>query len=111
MDRDKAIGAFAEPRRRAILELVSAREMPAGQVCAAFPEVAQSTVSQHLRVLREAGLVSERREGTRRLYRANADVLEQLQGYLSGLWAASLDVAKTAAEDAAGQDGRAESAS
>ncbi|WP_195907862.1 ArsR/SmtB family transcription factor [Microbacterium gorillae] len=108
MDRDKAIDAFAEPRRRAILELVSTREMPAGQVCAAFPEVSQSTVSQHLKVLRETGLVFERRDGTRRLYRANADALEELQRYLSDLWASSLSVAKTLAEDAGGLGHRAD---
>lgn len=97
--------ALAKPRVRAVLELVADHELPAGQVGAAFPEVSQPTVSQHLRVLREAGLVTERREGTRRLYRANAQALDELRQYMSDLWAASVEQAKSLAERDAPAEG------
>lgn len=90
--------AFAEPRRRAILELVAESELPAGQISSRFPEVSASAVSQHLRVLKDVGLLVERREGTRRLYRADAEALEQLRAYLNDLWVSSLKVAQRLAE-------------
>ncbi|MDR1999366.1 MAG: metalloregulator ArsR/SmtB family transcription factor [Frankiaceae bacterium] len=104
VERDRAIEAFAEPRRRAILELVSSAELPAGKVSAAFPEVSQSAVSQHLRTLREAGLVRERRDGTRRWYRASAGALEELRQYLGGLVTSSLAVAESPPADEGGGD-------
>lgn len=96
--QEKALQAFAEPRRRAILELVAETELPAGQISARFQDVSASAVSQHLRVLKEVGLLVERRAGTRRLYRADASALEELRSYLDGLWAASLEVARSVAE-------------
>ncbi len=63
------ISVFAEPRRREILRLVLARELPAGEIAARF-DVSAAAISQHLRVLREAGLIHERRAGTRRLRRS-----------------------------------------
>jgi len=66
---DDALRALAEPRRRAILRLVAHGELAAGEIAAAF-DAARTAVSQHLTVLKHAGLLSERRDGTRRLYRA-----------------------------------------
>ena len=62
--------AIAEPRRREILRLVRSDELPAGAIAAHFADVTRPAISQHLRVLREAGLLAERRDGTRRLYSA-----------------------------------------
>ena len=69
---DAALKALAEPRRRAILRLVWSQELPATAIAEHFPDVTRPAISQHLTVLKEADLVTERRDGTRRLYRANA---------------------------------------
>ncbi len=90
---DEALKAIAEPRRRAILQLVAHDELPAGEIAAAF-EVSRTAVSQHLTVLKNAGLLSERREGTRRLYRARPEGLDGLRQVLNDMWASSLEVAR-----------------
>ena len=72
--------------------------MPAGELAAQFP-VSRPAVSRHLRVLREAGLVHERREGRLRLYRADPAPLADLRGWLDRYWAARLDALKRIAED------------
>lgn len=77
--------ALAEPTRRQVLEELRAGPRSVGQLTDAVP-VSQSAVSQHLRVLREAGLVRERREGTRRLYRVDPDGLGPLRAYLDRFW-------------------------
>jgi DNA-binding transcriptional ArsR family regulator len=77
--------ALAEPTRRQVLEELRAGPRSVGQLTDAVP-VSQSAVSQHLRVLREAGLVRERREGTRRLYRVDPDGLGPLRAYLDQFW-------------------------
>ena len=92
-----AFAALAEPRRREILRLVSAAELSAGEIARRF-EVTRPAISQHLRVLREAGLVTERRSGTRRLYRARPETLADLRAYLEDFWDESLRSLKTAAE-------------
>ena len=85
--RDAALlHALGEPRRVAILRLVREREYPAGEIAAQFPDVSGPAVSQHLRVLREAGLIEERRSGTRRLYRARPDGLAELRALLRDFW-------------------------
>jgi DNA-binding transcriptional ArsR family regulator len=83
--------AIAEPRRRAILQLIAARELAAGEIAAHFTEVTRTAVSQHLTILKEAGLVTERRDGTRRLYRADPDGLAELREFLGGMWTQALD--------------------
>ena len=97
---DMALKALAEPRRREILRLVWTEELPATQIAARFDDVTRSAVSQHLGVLREAGLVRERRDGTRRLYRANHGQMDRLRQFLDEYWTASLrslqDLAKSA---------------
>lgn len=95
--QDEALRALAEPRRRAILRLVAADELPAGEIAAAF-EVTRTAVSQHLTVLRNAGLVTERRDGSRRLYRARPEGLDGLRRFLDEMWASSLDVARRLVE-------------
>ena len=92
------LDAVVEPRRREILRLVGDRELPAGEIAAHFPDVSRPTVSEHLRVLREAGLVTERREGTRRLYRARREGLIGLREFLDGFWDVRLDDLRREAE-------------
>src|SRR5437588_8579887 len=94
---DEALRAIAEPRRRAILKLVARDELAAGQIAEAF-DITRTAVSQHLTVLKKAGLLSERRDGTRRLYRARAEGLAGLRDLLDHLWAASLDTARQLVE-------------
>jgi DNA-binding transcriptional ArsR family regulator len=91
------VQAISEPRRREILRLVRDRELAAGEIAARF-EVTRSAISQHLTVLKSAGLVSERREGTRRLYRARPEPLGELQSFLDGFWEDRLEHLKLAAE-------------
>jgi DNA-binding transcriptional ArsR family regulator len=86
---DEALRALAEPRRRAILRLVARTELPAGHIAEAF-DVTRTAISQHLGVLKNAGLLHERRDGTRRLYRARPEGLAGLQGFLDQMWASSL---------------------
>ena len=92
------LDAVAEPRRREILRLVRDGEMAAGAIAAHFADVSRPAVSQHLRVLRDAGLVVERRDGTRRLYRARPDGLNALREFLDEFWQARLDTLKVEAE-------------
>src|SRR6266705_5029304 len=94
---DEALKALAEPRRRAILRLVASDELAAGQIAAAFA-VTRTAVSQHLTVLRQAGLLTERRDGTRRLYRARPEGLAGLREFLDQMWASSLEVARDLVE-------------
>jgi DNA-binding transcriptional ArsR family regulator len=90
--------AIADPRRRAILRLVRDVERPSGEIAAHFPDVTGPAVSQHLRVLREAGLLAERRSGTRRLYRARPEGLHGLRIWLRDFWDDALGDLKAAAE-------------
>jgi DNA-binding transcriptional ArsR family regulator len=92
-----ALAALAEPRRREILRLVSTGELPAGEIARRF-EVSRPAISQHLRVLKNAGLVTERRDGTRRLYRARPETIAELWGYIEAFWSESLRSLKAAAE-------------
>jgi DNA-binding transcriptional ArsR family regulator len=94
---DEALKALAEPRRRAILRLVAHEELPAGRIAEEF-EVSRTAVSQHLGVLKAAGLLHERRDGTRRLYRARPEGLAGLQTFLDEMWADSLDTARRLVE-------------
>ena len=92
------VHAISEPRRREILRLVRDRELSAGEIAAQF-EVTRPAISQHLTVLRNAGLVTERREGARRLYRARPEGLAELRSFLDGFWDDRLDRLKAAAEE------------
>ena len=85
--------AIAEPNRRAILELLRAGELPAGDLVKAT-RLSQPGLSKHLKLLREAGLVSVRPDGQRRLYRLEPQKLEALDAWLTPFrtaWADRLD--------------------
>lgn len=88
-DPSAVLRAIAEPHRREILRL-AATERSAGEIASHFA-LTRPAVSQHLRVLREAGLLDERRDGPRRLYRARPETLAELREYLQGFWGEGLD--------------------
>ena len=94
---EAALKAIAAPRRRQILTLVREGELSAGEIAGHF-DVTRPAVSQHLNVLKEAGLVTERRNGTRRLYRARPEGLAQLKAFLEEFWDQRLDALKAEAE-------------
>jgi DNA-binding transcriptional ArsR family regulator len=94
---EAALKAIAAPRRRQILTLVRGGELCAGEIAAHF-DVTRPAISQHLTVLKQAGLVSERRNGTRRLYRARQQGLEELRTFLEGFWDERLDALRREAE-------------
>ena len=82
---DMALRALADPRRREILALVRDRELAAGEIASRF-EVTRPAISQHLGVLRAAGLVTERRAGTNRFYRARPRGAAELRSWLEAFW-------------------------
>jgi DNA-binding transcriptional ArsR family regulator len=94
---DAVLRALAEPNRRAILKLVAEHEMNAGQIASNF-RITRPAVSQHLGVLKETKLISERREGTQRFYRASSEGLTELRAYLESFWDDGLGKLKAAAE-------------
>jgi len=94
---ETAFKALAEPRRRRILTLVRDGELSVGEIASHF-EISRPAVSQHLAVLREAGLVDERRNGTKRLYRARPEGLAELKAFLDGFWDERLEALKREAE-------------
>lgn len=94
----RALEAIADPRRRDILELVRVAELPAGAIAQRFSDVSRPAISQHLRVLKDAGLLEERRDGTRRLYRARAEALAPLREFIDSFWDERLGALKIEAE-------------
>jgi DNA-binding transcriptional ArsR family regulator len=94
---EAVLKAIAEPRRQEILRLVWAQERPAGEIAAQF-DISRPAISKHLRVLREAGLVEERREGTQRLYRARPERLADARRVLESFWDDGLAAIKRSAE-------------
>jgi DNA-binding transcriptional ArsR family regulator len=96
-DTGTAMRAIAEPRRREILRLVRDRELSAGEIAARF-EVTRPAISQHVSVLKQAGLLSERRQGARRLYRARPEGLAGLRDFLEYFWGERLRRLKREAE-------------
>ena len=89
--------AIVAPRRRHILALVRDEELTAGEIASHF-DVTRPAISQHLNVLKEAGLVNERRNGTRRLYRARPEGLTELREFLEDFWSEKLEALKHEAE-------------
>jgi DNA-binding transcriptional ArsR family regulator len=87
----KALVALADPTRRAVYERVVDRPASVSEVAAAVPAVSRPAVSQHLKVLKDAGLVGEERRGTRRIYSADPAALGELRSYLDRLWSEALD--------------------
>jgi len=89
--------AVAQPKRREILRLLAGRELSAGEIASHF-SVTQPAISQHLKVLKEVGLLSERREGTRRVLSVRAEGLEDLHKFLAEVLPTRLERLKRAAE-------------
>ena len=89
--------AIAQPKRREMLRMLAAAELSAGQVAARFA-VTQPAISQHLKVLKAAGLVQERRDGTRRLYSLRPEGFADLNSFLADVLPAGLERLKQAAE-------------
>jgi len=102
---DGTLRALADHKRCDIMRLVWSEEQSASAIAAHFPEVTRPAISQHLQVLRRAGLVAERREGTRRLYRARHDELARLRAFVDSFWDRSLDQLRDLAEAAADAGG------
>jgi DNA-binding transcriptional ArsR family regulator len=98
MSAETALSALAEPRRRAILMLVRDEPRSVNEIAAHF-EITQQAVSQHLQVLKDAGLVAVRPQGQRRLYAVRTEGLESVSQLLAQLWPESLDKLKRAVED------------
>ena len=102
--------ALAQPHRREIMRLLAGGELSVGALASRF-DVSQPAVSQHLAVLRAAGLVTDRRDGTRRLYRIRQEGLTDLHDFLAEVMPAGLERLKQAAEaderDGRGRGGRA----
>jgi DNA-binding transcriptional ArsR family regulator len=90
--------AIAQPKRREILRLLAAGELSAGEVASRFA-VTQPAISQHLKVLKETGLITERRDGTRRIYSVRPEGLADLHSFLADVLPASLERLKQAAEE------------
>jgi len=99
----RVLNALGDDTRRAVLELLRGGERTVGQLTAALP-VSQPAVSQHLKVLRDAGLVAARAEGTRRLYRVERDGFAAVRAYADRFWDEVLD-AFVAFADAPSTDG------
>lgn len=95
---DTVLRAIAEPRRRQILHLIQNAELSAGEIAAHF-DVTRPAISQHLKVLADAGLVSVRNEGTRRLYQIRPDALSEVKDFLDQFWDIHLRQLKHAAEN------------
>ncbi len=96
-EMDTVARAIAEPRRRQILTMVRERELSAGEIASNF-DVSRPAVSQHLAVLRGAGLLSERRQGASRYYRARPEGLAGLRDFMDEFWTKRLERLKLAAE-------------
>ncbi len=94
---DLVLRALADPSRRTMLRLVRSQELAAGQIATHFP-ITQQAVSQHLQVLHRAGLVAERRTGTRRLYLLRPAALGPVAALLDDLWPDALDRLKLIVE-------------
>jgi DNA-binding transcriptional ArsR family regulator len=91
------IGALGDPTRRAIFEVIAQRARPVGEIAAQVP-VTRSAVSQHLKVLKDAGLVIDRADGTRRVYSVDPDGIADLRAYFERFWTKNLAAFKDAAE-------------
>ena len=98
---DVALGYLADPTRRRVLELLAREPTTVGKLAKYLP-VSRPAVSQHLRVLRDAGLVSTRAAGTRVVYQVNPEGVAAIRAYLDTVWRDALDAFQRAANDAAG---------
>jgi DNA-binding transcriptional ArsR family regulator len=90
--------ALGDPNRREILRLLGAEGLAVGEIAAAMP-ISRPAVSRHLRLLKDAGLVAERAEGTRRIYQLQAEGLEAVQAYVQGVWGEAANRFRLVAEN------------
>jgi DNA-binding transcriptional ArsR family regulator len=97
---EAVLRAISDPRRREIVRLVRRRELSAGEIAARF-DVSRPAISQHIAILREAGLLTERRDGNRRLYRARPEALAGVRSFVEDFWMDHLERLKEAAEQEA----------
>ena len=95
------IAALGDPTRRAIFESLARRPKAVGELAAELP-VSRPAVSQHLRVLKEAGLVTDRADGTRRIYQIRPQGVQAIHGYLDQMWGQAMAAFQAEAEQAAG---------
>lgn len=95
---DRVAYALSDETRRSLLTLVRDEERSAGDLASRFPHMSRPAVSQHLKVLRDANLVSIRADGNHRLYRAELDGLEEMRRFLDDMWTDRLTRLKRAAE-------------
>jgi DNA-binding transcriptional ArsR family regulator len=103
MAYEDTLQALGDPTRRSIFEQLREGPRAVGEIAAQLP-VSRPAVSQHLRVLKEAGLVTERQDGTRRLYRVDPNGLAGLRAYLDRFWEEALASFKAAAETEESED-------
>ena len=97
-DQGEKIEALGDPTRRAIFERLAERPLAVGELAGELP-VSRPAVSQHLKVLKRAGLVTDHPAGTRRIYQLNPEGVGALRDYLDGFWNRSLAAFKRAAEE------------
>lgn len=97
MAYEKALAALADPTRRAVLESLRGGGRSVGEIAATLP-VSRPAVSQHLKALKQAGLVQDEARGTARIYRIHADGLRDLRDWLDGFWGDALASFKNYAE-------------
>ena len=90
--------ALGDPNRREILRLLGAEGLAVGEIAEAMP-ISRPAVSRHLRLLKDAGLVAERAEGTRRIYQLQAQGLEAVQAYVQGVWGEAANRFRLVAEN------------
>ena len=103
----EAIGALGDPTRRAIFECLARQPMAVGQLSAELP-VTRPAVSQHLKVLKQAGLVTDQADGTRRIYRINSDGVRAIHAYLDQMWSQALAGFQLAAQQIADTESQEE---
>ena len=95
---EEALRAIGQPRRREIIRVLLRGELAAGAIAERFQEVSRPAISQHLRVLKGVGLIAERRDGTRRLYRVDPKRLARVRAYLDAFWESRLDALREQTE-------------
>jgi len=95
--QDRQLDALGDPTRRAVLRLLRNGPLPVGEIASVFP-ISRPAISQHLKVLKDAGLVSDTAEATRRLYAINPDAFRSLRSYFDEFWALALGEFKQRAE-------------
>jgi len=98
MAYEMALAALSDPTRRLVFERILAAPRSVAAIAEGLP-VSRPAVSQHLKVLREAGLITERRNGTRRLYTANAQALGELRAVIEAMWQEALGSAAAALDE------------